>query len=54
MWRRVHGRELGVFVRRGELGERVGAARWKGVRLGGKRELFVKRDHFCPGKLWGA
>lgn len=27
--RRVHGHELGVFVREGEVGERRGGARWK-------------------------
>lgn len=38
----MHGWKLGVFVCGGDLGERVLGTRRGGVKLGGKREFFVK------------
>lgn len=44
VWRRLHSRGLEILVRGTWLGVRKGRARWKGVRLGGKKEFFEKRE----------
>lgn len=49
MRKRVHGREVGVAVRRRDNCENGGGTRWEAIRLGERRELFVKKKGCLGG-----